>query len=64
MPRKQKDTRGPAFHAEVQAAVYGYQINIMDIPKIHQIAEAAFDAGLNVTEAVHGLLDKIAVKTA
>jgi len=64
MPRKQKDTRGPAFHAEVQAAVYGYQINIMDIPKSSRIAEAAFDAGQNVTEAVQAFLDQVAVKTA
>ena len=59
---KTKDKRGPAFHAEVQAAVVGYQINIMDIPKTYRIAEEAFDSGKNVTEAVRAFLDQVAVK--
>lgn len=62
MAKKQKDKRGPAFHAEVQAAVTGYQINIMDISKVYRHAEEAFDTGKNVTEAVRAYLDVIAVK--
>ena len=56
------DKRGPAFHAEVQSAVCGYQISMMDIPKVYRHAEACFDAGKNVTEAVRAYLDIIAVK--
>ena len=58
-----KNPRGQAFDDEVQAATYGYQINMMDISKVYQAAEQAFDAGQNVTEAVHALLDQIAIKT-
>ena len=61
--RAKRDTRGQAFHDEVQAATYGYQINMMDIPKVYEVAEQAFDAGQNVTDAVHAILDQIAIKT-
>lgn len=63
MPRKPKDPRGEAFQSEVQSALYGYQINIMDLSKVKKAAEQAFDAGQNVTEAVRALLDQIAIKT-
>jgi len=53
----------------VQKAVYGYQINIMDMSKIYQAGEAAFIAGQDVTAAVHTFLDSMvasgkAMKTA
>ena len=62
--KAKKDPRGQAFQDEVQAATYGYQINMMDISKVYRAAEEAFDNGQNVTEAVHALLDQIATKTA
>lgn len=57
-----KDKRGQAFHDEVQRAVTGYQIPIMDISKVYRAAEAAFDSGKNVTEAVHATLEALGVK--
>jgi hypothetical protein len=61
--RAKKDTRGQAFHDEVQAATYGYQIPMMQIGDVYRAAEQAFDNGQNVTDAVHALLDQIAIKT-
>lgn len=51
-----------ALDAEIQRAVTGYQINMMDIPKVYKAGEDAQAKGQNVTEAVRALLDVIAVK--
>lgn len=53
----------------IQKAVYGYQINIMDMSKVYQAGEAAFISGQDVTAAVHAFLDSMvatgkAMKTA
>ncbi len=44
----------------VQEAVYGWQINIMDIGKVYAVAEAAYRAGKDVKLAVTELLKMIA----
>jgi hypothetical protein len=54
-----KDPRGQAFHDEVQKAVYGYQIPMMQISKVYRAAEQAFDAKGNVTKAVHACLEAL-----
>lgn len=53
-----------SFHDEVQRAIVGYQIPIMEITKIYRAAEEAFDNGQNVTEAVKAVCDQVAIKTA
>jgi hypothetical protein len=45
----------------VQQAVYGYQVNIMDMSKIHQAGEAAYAKGEDVIAAVHAFLDQLVV---
>lgn len=55
MPKAQQKQ----LDALVQKAVYGYQINIMDMSKVYQAGEAAFIAGQDVTAAVHAFLDSM-----
>ena len=54
-----KDPRGQGFHDEVQKAVDGYQIPMMQISKVYRAAEQAFDAKGNVTKAVHACLEAL-----
>jgi uncharacterized C2H2 Zn-finger protein len=65
LPKKQQKE----LDAMVQQAVYGYQINIMDMNKVYQAGEAAFISGQDVIAAVHAFLDSMvaagkAMKTA
>jgi len=55
LPNKQKKE----LDALVQQAVYGYQINIMDMSKVYQAGEAALISGQDVTAAVKAFLDSM-----
>ncbi len=53
-PKKQRE-----LDQMVQQAVYGYQINMMDMSKVYQAGEAAYIAGQDVTAAVKAFLDSM-----
>jgi hypothetical protein len=57
--RKQKDEMAHL----IQDAVYGYQINMMDISKVWKAGEEAYMRGGDVKAAVTALLDQIATKS-
>jgi len=57
--RKQKDEMAHL----IQDAVYGYQINMMDISKVWKAGEEAYLRGGDVKAAVTALLDQIATKS-